>query len=610
MSSEIVYRNRDPNNELPLRRVLQFYDYILISDRAFDEIVTITRSWVFCSSLKFKNVTFNKGFEINVSFHSGIIFENCEVSGFANVYNSRFEKNIFAQGNPLISGLVIKDCNFQSDIQIENSWVSGGITLENTSVNSLSIKRLIVHKGSFIISRLRSSAPIKITNLEVDDELCIEECDIKGAFDLYKINTQRLEIRLSEFHSILSISHLAGCRKLDIVSCILQSRVIIDDLNVEDFQFCRSDLRSATEIFVQRHQENGHLLVRKRVWNIDLIENTGAGSLLLKLGNNELQNLRLVCRQAFTGSLQISEGTIEQLFLTGNQGIGKTTFKKLVLNDIDIQDLDNMGTISFFEVQANVSEPSLRISNSILNSTRLINVDLSNFWRVNITNSLIDDLKYSNVDWFETNRLNALKHDKTKNLENKLKGKREVLRQLKYAAERHGDRPQALKFKADEYELYRTLLDYEYEVAHSRRQKIKKGERILESEILTGQIIGEKWSLILGLATNNLGQNWLKPFIQIILITVLVYPFFVIAYSSELTWQPFGNELAIKESLILMWQKLGALPQLFNPVRYLGRVFESDQPLPSVIYFWDTAHRIVLAFYIYQIIAAFRKYFK
>lgn len=337
--------------------------------------------------------------------------------------------------------------------------------------------------------------------------------------------------------------------------------------------------------------------------------NIGSGSygkgMALMLETFMLPKLQIMNSKSFEGLIGVAGGIIDEVFISGINNSGVLNLQGCLVNVLHIEQVLNEGSLTFSEIKPVKDNSKFTIEKAVLGRASFVNMDMSRFASVQICNSLLDDIKYSNVQWFHPDNLNkdyygeSLADLSPQKKVVYLGNQREVFRQLKFAAEKQGDRTQSLNFKVQEYRVYKEILAYN--IASFRSVNPYNGN--------LWQLRAELWSLNLGLWTNRLGQNWLRPLVQITCITFLFFPLFIIAASPTLTWWPFGNELAISETLTLFWDQRGVLPQLFNPTRYLSRVFGTES-LPGDIYFIDALHRIVLAFYIYQIISAFRKYFK
>jgi len=96
-------------------------------------------------------------------------------------------------------------------------------------------------------------------------------------------------------------------------------------------------------------------------------------------------------------------------------------------------------------------------------------------------------------------------------------------------------------------------------------------------------------------------------------LTLLFYILIAIDVSPELTWKPSFYLSDIFYTISSVYEKLFIFPQLFNPARAINRMFDEnkmDVDLSASLYFLDAIHRIILTFFIVQIVSAFRKFIK
>lgn len=224
----------------------------------------------------------------------------------------------------------------------------------------------------------------------------------------------------------------------------------------------------------------------------------------------------------------------------------------------------------------------LLIENSNLGNTEFYDFDFSVYPIFRIIDSRLDNIFVNGVEWFKPDQLQV--DESETDLKKILSQKREIYRQLKLAAEKQSDRITALEFKAKEVETHRLTLEL---------RKVKKADR---------------WAILAG-KTNNHGQDWIKPLWTIILVSLgFFFPLFFIADPEIHFWPDFSLD-----GIKLFGRKLSdhskVLPQLFNPARRVSDMFAEIQ-YPFWIYFLDGLQRILLAFFIFQIVSAFRKFVK
>lgn len=295
--------------------------------------------------------------------------------------------------------------------------------------------------------------------------------------------------------------------------------------------------------------------------------------------------LTVVFSEKSSGVIDFREIYFSEVNLKGNNFnnsffLRDCTYDRLILAHLFNKSLISLNNNNPEAKKGNSVE--LKIQNSNLGNTEFYDFDFSIYPVIRIIDSRLDNIFVNGVEWFETTQLKV--DEDEKNQKKILSQKREIYRQLKLAAEKQSDRITALEFKAKEVETHRLTLEL---------GKVKKADR---------------WAILAG-KTNDHGQNWVKPLWAIILISIgFFFPLFFIADPEIHFWPDFSLD-----GLKLLGGKFSEhckiIPQLFNPTRRVSDMFKVIE-YPFWVYFLDGLQRIVLAFFIFQIVSAFRKFVK
>jgi len=235
-------------------------------------------------------------------------------------------------------------------------------------------------------------------------------------------------------------------------------------------------------------------------------------------------------------------------------------------------------------------ESEFLVQNSNLGSAEISTVDLSKFDIVNIRDSYISDVNFVNTIWnnnitsFDQSGSQVIK-EITDIREYNFKN-RDVYRQLKYASSKYGDTVTSFEFLAKEMEIYRKYLKNNNNKLFSKEWWNNKAERA---------------NLWLNMFSNYYGNNWLKAVFLTLFFNTMLYTFYC---WSQGYW--FGND----------WNKFWTLAaysfEFLNPLRkadFLQKVTGEELVPPAAIAI-DYVSRIIIAYFVYQTITAFRKFGK
>jgi len=227
----------------------------------------------------------------------------------------------------------------------------------------------------------------------------------------------------------------------------------------------------------------------------------------------------------------------------------------------------------------NNNSNEFRSINSHLGRTNFTSFSFEGFENIEINDSNFSEIITANVRWFDPEKI--LK--KSKDCKD-FGGNRDLFRQLKYSMFKQGDRVQALFFKR-------------YEMQALRKQLL----------LMKGHT-GEKAMLWMN-GSNDHGQNWIKPMVLGLIFTGIFYVFFIISTAPELT-NTFSFSIVNLVSTVNVILKYALVALKFlNPTHTYSSLGTDirDNFLGNL---FDIIQRIVISYFIFQTISAFRKYIK
>lgn len=525
---------------------------------------------VFFDHIDFENVNLGIGIKFqNCKFLKGISFKNCRAEGYEREFNSD-------------SGSVYFDnCEIELfNLPVVNYFEKGLKIFNKSKVANLNINNLQIPNGSLRIDESTIEGSLKLSNIVVakNGEVVIVETNIKSSLLYENLTTGVIGFLNSTVEGDISL--LSGSTS----SLVFSNGKFADNVVVRGIKSEHTSIIGAEfnkEVFIGFDNDDNEGPGYHR--NIFLLNNKFVqilevnGNITEVIGNLNISNSR-----SQEGVIQFTTCSFKEAVISGDLKNGNVRFDTCDFETLYFSGLSNTSTISLASCSAKEGvESLLEIDNSNLGKFELLNTSLDSFSKVIITDSILIDLVPVGVDWFEDSRL-EVSFDNTNHKE-----RREIYRQLKQVCDKQGDRIQALEFQALELMAF--------------RKEIKENKGWLDKD---------RWILRFS-KTNAFGLNWLWPIYWVVGLTTLVFfPLIVACAAPELNPWPATSPHDLKVTFNVLWKHIDVLPQLFNPTRWTVRLFpDVDQRhLGFGTHFWDGLQRIVLAFFIVQIVAAFRKY--
>lgn len=541
--------------------------------------------------LKLINVVFEGLFSFSsLHLHSGLVFQNCEFKGPVSLEDCNSSKEIegksalenysLAFSGCKISSLFIGVSTFENGILIQGSEFEkseiGKISFQDVNINaSFSLSHCHLSSSFGFFGGIVKSMGIHFTSVQIDKSVRISP---KVCSNLY------FEGKDSIYKDFL---HISGTKYDSIIfnTGTFKDEVTIQDNSISEFlSFLGAEFES--EVNVTFDKSNMDTFYVKDIHILDTkfkngIQFSGSGI--------TSEKIQVYFSEKSSGVIDFRNTFFKEVVLKGNNFNNSFFLRDCSYDKLTITHFFNKALISFNNNNPQISdgEPiEILIQNSNLGNTEFYDFDFSIYPTIKIIDSRVDNIFVNGGRWFETNQLQfpESKKDQGKILSQK----REIYRQLKLASEKQSDRITALEFKAKEVETHRLFLEL---------GNVKKADR---------------WAILAG-TTNNHGQNWVLPLILILIGTTFpFYPLIFMAADPEISlWCLECDFISLKTFREKFWNYGSAWPSLFNPARRLNDLFPELKIESSfALGFWDGFHRILLAFFIFQIVSAFRKFVK
>jgi hypothetical protein len=516
----------------------------------------------------------------NVGLGKGISFESCIFKG-ALIFKKCFADDTPFNFPDILSNVYFNNCKLSEFSMDGLSHLPYGIIFLGCSVSN-----------GFFVSFLTTLhiKSLRILNTTIEGRCELNHLNIVGAIEFHNSNI-RCSIRcenifadelvIRERSLIENFVHLIGgtLKTLKFSNCTFTHEVILDELNIiESFYVNRVDSKRVIQYTTPSEMESNMILSN----GLYITQSKFGNQFELHGSNRRISRVHITCSLDQSGTIRLNYCLISQCYIMYDNHSSNLIFNFCRFSELKFDHFTNTGNLNLTACRPIENEgSSIVMYNSDMGKTSLFNMDLNEFTWFEIVNSNICDLSISNVKWFNADQLSVGNYQ-----ERLLARKRETYRQLKQVCEKNGDRIQALDFKSEELKTFNEI--------------VKESRSWFHND-----------SLILRLSqTNDFGLNWKKPLCHIILITITIYPLVVISGSEELLCMPANSFEEVKKTLIIVWNKHSVLWQIFNPARLTFRMFPEVKELNGWTHFFDNIHRLILAFYIVQIVSAFRKYIK
>lgn len=587
-----------------------------------------------------ENQTYNETKTINIFQTNGAVFRNCI-----------FRKNITFKHINLNSGLYFDNCVFDDNLYISNCKSSGdqNVAIQGESGATITLKKCVV-KNKFQISGILNQQRTAYDATVLRRGLLITENTEIGEFIFNYSESENMGISINQsiIKRKLDLAHSSiNGSGLHIWESDIQNFFRTENIKGTSFSFIRSTFNKSFQIWGNRLSQG--VTFNYGTYNEDVeIYATECNTLTIYDGDFR-KHLRIRCID--TNTIKNGEGLSEdermvevikgapkdiyinnskfgdRLLITSNYSTrfdvnkivirsskeqkGDIIFEKLNINDelllegtnydsnihfqdivckkIKIYNFTNFATVTFQRlINKQVGNSSLEIKGSDLGNTTFLNCVLKDFDTVIIEDSILSQIKYSNVKWFQFNKINKDPNKKDSNYWSSI---REVFRQLKYSAENNMDKPDALRFKSYEMRAYNNSL-------------FKDG---------CFKNLGDIIILKLNFLSNTHGLNWAKG-IGFTLITWVTFFGLYAMIRDGYSFQFYDNNIFLlsqkgfwREAIDFLW-----LPEGLNSITGENGLFNKNitggMPILGTIFF--LLGKIAIAYGIFQVISAFRKYVK
>jgi hypothetical protein len=484
--------------------------------------------------------------------------------------------------------LIITESIARLETLIDNCDISKGVEItDNSTLTQLKITNSVFSapNGQILVANSKILKDVVLSHCTIEFIIHFDSSIINDRTIIENISCKKMIFNKSQHMSFVGINTIDIKENISFLGAIIEGEVTLQKIkasesnqkNLSSLYFSNfSTFKKTCKLFIAPDED-----VPFQVISID---NTSFGDGFDCIGrggekNSRINRLHINCSRNVSGNLRFEAIEIPNLSLMGINTDASIIFSHVLFQTVKLSDFTNLGMLQFVHVGTISNETShFIIARADLGKTQFSNVSFTDF-TMSINDSDITNILSSSVKWFHYKQLNENIHTQENYLQ-----KREIFRQLKFAMEKQGDRIQSLVFK--QYEM----------IAYRQEVHASKGRW------------DERFIMLVN-RSNSYGQNWWKPILWAIGITVLFYYFITIAQSPDINGIQLSGVGASRLGNVL-WKNFGVFFQMLNPVHLIEKINEGAQEISKMTYFLDYLYRIILSYLIFQTISAFRKYVK
>lgn len=553
--------------------------------------IDLIQTDVTCSGVEFINCSFDGLLAFNnLSILLGVKLTNCEITrnliffqvnitGFDRLFN--FDNASIQINNSKIGEILsINRCNLERGIEVKHKTDTNGLTILTTTIKN----------GGIYFQESTVDTNCDIGHCNVPLEIRFHECTINSKVRFEDNHTSGLAFTKSKFTKDI---HLWGGQTKNITfnDGVYEDDVYIKAVKASGILTIKGD-EFKTDLLVEYTDTTNNI---SGGCDQIYLHSCSFGNGLFLIGSREvaepyaISTISINSTERLKGELLFRNFKVNKLELSGVNANANIKLIHLNATIIKIDEFTNSSKVQFFHVKATEDTKSVfEIIHSNLGEFEFYSIPFVSFKKVFIRDSVVSDIITSNVKWFEKGQLNPAPDLPNVAPERLWSNNREVFRQLKFAMGKQGDRVQALEFKSNEMSAFRDEL---------------------KTHALSSKTAANKIILWLG-QSNNHGTNWIKPALLIVGFTILFYWLIVVSISNKLLFSPAKTGSDWKTS----WEEFkyysSAIPKMLNPVFIFDKTFKGVEARNFTTSFWEFFHRITLAYLLFQLVSAFRKFVK
>ena len=561
-----------------------------IQNRSFHEELVIDEKNVNILTklhLNFSNCIFNKNLILrNVSLGNGTFFNDVRFKGKLIIDNVIANKSDYNDQNIANYSIIFNSISSIEGVYINNCKLDKSVKISNLNQTCLlSIIRVNIKGGG-----------VEINNSKILSHFDFEHNRFSGDLKIYKSNIDT-QLRFSDNY-LNSYTFIDSTFKKDVwiwagkVNSIIFNKGVYEDfvkieaLKIkEHLSIVGGEFKGAFAIEFS-DKENSNLLGFINELYIKEANFQDSFEIFDTLNNDksEITKITLPLTGQLIGSLKFSNIKIFNTKISGSNYKSEIHFDNVKLGSFELNKFTNYSNLFLNSISTiEDSDKEFLLTDSILKGITLSNFDFNFFNSIRIKNTDFSEINCSNIKWFDPEKLNI---DEVNEL-NKWAQRRETYMQLKAEMKRQGNTIQARIF---------------------RREEMKSHLGELRNSVCR---FNPNRFLVWTNQSNNFGESWLKPILLALLFSLIIYLPIIFTLDPRLNWSISFKWSDILNTLsVVFYNDIKLLPVLLNPAHTmdLKEILGKSINPNFWTYFWDIILRIIMSYFIFQTIVAFRKY--
>lgn len=425
---------------------------------------------------------------------------------------------------------------------------------------------------SIIINRCIFSSTLQIRNLSSKYSISFSNCVFGEGVSIENINIESVQFLKGEFRKDVSIAQNCVINSLNIYNCQFKnvdikynqiSSLVIDYSHFDNFKII--DIKSkkisirvvSAKEFLIEEIETEKIYLNNKLSEHDKSEEPTIENLVFNFSEKADK------MSAYIRQLKLNKLTIKGLLASKT-----TVFKNLKISHLSFSNFSNEGKINFQNIVLNPNS-TLTIEESNLGKTEFNNLDATKANYFKIIKSVFSELSLIST-------ILPLKIISDDTINTKNYGElRDAYRQLKQVYSKQGDKFNEMLATQKEFDVY----------FRSLRWKVNTSDKIV---------------LFLNRLSNRYGLSVSWSFWSTVITSLILYTLycFFLGYS-------IGNDYSLFKKI------MSYFIEFINPIHKPDYIADSlnmkNTPIARI---WEGVSRIILGYFIYQFIQAFRKFGK